>query len=201
MRGPGAIAGLVWAAVITAAAVVLATLPVLYMTEYGALRLSVAAAALVGGAIAATLAFRIVRKFAGTSGRARAAVLLLFILMVIPAVSLRAPGRVTHASFGLTVYGFVPVPVLDVVVGTSGVLWFRDKSHVVTEEEVRSHLSPDVRRVIIGIGWHDAVTVEPGVREIDGVDVRILTTPEAFDLFNQSKDEGVPVLLIAHSTC
>jgi hypothetical protein len=99
------------------------------------------------------------------------------------------------------VYGAIPVPVLDITVGPGGGLWFRDKSHLVTAEEVQRLLSPEVEAVIIGIGWHSAVRVDPAVREIDAPEILTLPTPDAFTLYNQYKSDGKVVVLIAHSTC
>jgi hypothetical protein len=111
------------------------------------------------------------------------------------------PGRITYSDFGLTVYGIIPVPVLDVTVGAHGGLWFRDKSHFVSLDEVESLLSPEVEVVVIGIGWHSAVQVDPAIQDLGGREVHILPTPEAFDLFNRAVSEGRQVILIAHSTC
>ncbi len=75
------------------------------------------------------------------------------------------------------------------------------KTHRVTLEEARSVLSAKTEVLIIGAGWDGLVTVDPSVRELQGVRVVILTTPEAFRLYNELKSEGISVALIAHSTC
>jgi hypothetical protein len=93
------------------------------------------------------------------------------------------------------------VPTLDVTVGPHGGLWFRDKSHTLSIEEVEPLLSPEVEALIIGTGWHGAVQVDPAVKEIEGIEVHLLRTPAAFDLFNGYMSRGRTVVLIAHSTC
>ena len=54
---------------------------------------------------------------------------------------------------------------------------------------------------MIGIGWDSAVKVDSAIEEIEGVEIHILPTPEAFDLFNRYVSEERKVVLIAHSTC
>ncbi len=111
------------------------------------------------------------------------------------------PGRVITSRFGLTVYGIIPVPLLDVTVGPHGGLWFRDKSHFISVDEFKSLWTPDVEVVVIGIGWESLVKVDPAIEEMEGVEIHILPTPKAFDLFNRYVLEGRKVVLIAHSTC
>jgi hypothetical protein len=83
----------------------------------------------------------------------------------------------------------------------AGVLWFRDKSHDMSIEEITTLLSPDTDAIVIGTGRHGAVRVDPAVQGIEGVEVNILRTPEAFTRFNELKAQGRKVVLIAHSTC
>ena len=129
------------------------------------------------------------------------AISFLVVLLVAPFSSMVYPGRVTYARFGLTVYGIITVPVLDITVGPHGSLWFRDKSHYVSIDELRPLLSYDVEVLVIGIGWHSAVRVDPAIQEMEGLEVRVLPTPAAFDLFNKYVAEGTVVVLVAHSTC
>lgn len=170
------------------------------LTEYGAGRWFVAFAAVAGGALGAVAAYVLVSRYC----RGRRNTIAVFSLMLILLATLilsTAWGRVSYSRFGLTVYGFIPVPVLDITVGSNGGLWFRDKSHSLSLEEVRSLLAPEVQVVVIGTGWHEMVKVDPAVRDIEGVEVHILKTPDAFDLFNRCQSEGKQAVLIAHSTC
>jgi len=76
--------------------------------------------------------------------------LTLFVLAT-PWISSRI-GRISYSRFGLTVYGLVPIPVLDITVNQRGVLWFRPKTHLILREEVARLLERDTEFVIIGIG-------------------------------------------------
>lgn len=172
-----------------------------YLTEYGATRLLLAAAAAAAGSGAGATAYFFVSRLCRTRGRAVLALALVAVLLLAPLASMLYPGRVTYSRFGLTVYGLIPVPTLDVTVGPGGGLWFRDKSHFVSYDEVQALLSPDVEALVIGIGWDSAVSVDPAIRAMDGIEVHILPTPEAFDLFNRYRSQGRKVVLLAHSTC
>jgi hypothetical protein len=90
---------------------------------------------------------------------------------------------------------------LDIAIGPSGLLWFRDKSHYVSLGEVEKVLAPDVDVVLIGIGWDSAVDVDPAILAIQGPEIRVLPTPSAFASFNQCVSNGKKAVLIAHSTC
>jgi hypothetical protein len=111
------------------------------------------------------------------------------------------PGRITYSRFGLTVYGAIPVPYLDVTVNRHGFLWFRTKTHEMTLEEVEPLIASDVEVIVIGIGWERLVRVDPAVRGLAGGSVEVLTTPDAFARYNQLRNEGRRVVLLAHTTC
>ena len=179
------IAGIVWA----------------YLTEYGPQRIAVSVAVAVLGAGVAAVAYLLVVRQCKGRGCSLAIASLMVVLLLVPTLSMVYPGKVTHARFGLTVYGAIPVPSLDITVGPTGLLWFRDKSHFISIEEVESLLSPDIEVLVVGTGWHGAVTVDPAIQEIDGIQVQILETPAAFELFNGLVSNGTRVALIAHSTC
>lgn len=112
-----------------------------------------------------------------------------------------AAARVSYSRFGLTVYGVIPIPVLDVTVSADGLLWFRDKTHLITLDEVRALLGPEVKVIVIGTGWHELAQVEEGVEKLLGVSVEVLSTADAFSRYNRLKAEGVKVALLAHTTC
>ncbi|MAG58505.1 MAG: hypothetical protein CMJ83_19630 [Planctomycetes bacterium] len=119
--------------------------------------------------------------------------------LVVPAASMMMQ-RVTTSSFGFTVYGLIPVPVLDITVDANGVLWFRDKTHLITLQEVTPLIDGSVDVLIVGTGWHEVARVEDAVLKVVP-DVRVLKTPKAFALYNRLVAEGKRVVLIAHSTC
>jgi hypothetical protein len=131
------VAGIVWA----------------YLTEYGLQRIALSFAITVVGAGAAAMAYFLVVRFCQSRRRSLAVVSFLILLLLIPILPMFYPGKVTYARFGLTVYGVIPVPSLDAKISPDGFLWFRDKSHFVSIEEVESLLSPDLEVLVIGTGW------------------------------------------------
>jgi len=122
-------------------------------------------------------------------------------LVLLPVASMAYPGRITYDHFGLTVYGLLPIPYLDVTINKHGVLWFRTKTHEMTVEEVRPMVDSDVEVVVIGIGWDRLVQVDPAVRQLAGGAVEVLATPDAFARYNRLRNEGRSVVLLAHTTC
>jgi len=167
------------------------------------LRLALAAGAILAGLLLTGLVHLLLTRGVG-EGPARFAVplVLLGILMAFP-LSMFWPGQVLYARFGLTVYGIVPVPALDIVITEDGVLWFREKSHRITKEEVAALLgdAPEAVTVVIAIGWDEVAVVEPEVHMLPVRSVLIVRTGEALDLYNRLKREGRPVVLLAHTTC
>jgi hypothetical protein len=134
----------------------------------------------------------------------RCAITVLVLLGLAVLAILASPlyyGRISYARFGLTVYGLIPVPTLDLTVGPRGGLWFRDKSHSLSLQEVEHLLSPEVETLIVGTGWEGGMHVSSAIRELSGIEIRVLRTPAAFELFNAYRSEGKTVVLIAHSTC
>lgn len=196
-RVAGILVGLVSLALSLMAAGIVYT----YLTEYGARRILLAVAIVATGAGVGVVAYLLMSRHCRRNRCAVIVVALLVLLLLAPLASMAYPGTVTHSRFGLTVYGIVPVPALDISVGPHGGLWFRDKSHFISIDEVQPLLAPDVEVLVIGIGWHSAVRVDPAIEELEGVEVHILPTPEAFDLFNSIVSTGRKVALIAHSTC
>ena len=179
------IAGIVWA----------------YLTEYGWQRFALSGAITVVGAGLAVVAYFLVVRYCKQRRCSLVVVSLLVVLLLVPALSMLYPGKVTYSRFGLAVYGVIPVPSLDITVSQGGMLWFRDKSHFISIEEVEPLLSSDTEVLVIGTGWHGAVSVDPAVQELEGLEVQVLRTPAAFDLFNELVSSGRRVALIAHSTC
>lgn len=172
-----------------------------YLTEYGSRRIAAAGGIGAAGAVAAILVYLLEGRCCRRTRCSFLVLALLILLLLAPFLSMFYPGTITYSRFGLTMYGIIPVPVLDITVNQQGLLWFRDKSHFVSIEEVEPLLSPDVKVLVIGIGWDGAVRVDPAVQAIQGVEVHILRTPAAFDLFNECVSRGIKVVLIAHSTC
>lgn len=110
-------------------------------------------------------------------------------------------GRVTYSEFGWTVYGIIPVPAFDITVDSHGLLWFRDKTHLITEAEITRLLDDNVEVAVIGTGWNNAARLASGVADNVPVRLVVLSTPEAFAEFHRLKAAGASVVLLAHSTC
>jgi len=172
-----------------------------YLTEYGWKPKILAIFIFFLGLNMAIIAYMLVPKYCKNIKRATIFIAILTALLSVPTVSVFYPGKITYYRFGLTIYGLVPVPVLDITVGSHRALWFRDKSHFISADEVKALLSSKVDTLIIGTGWQNQVRVDPGIRDIKGVEIHILSTPDAFNLFNKYRTEGRTVVLIAHSTC
>jgi len=156
---------------------------------------------ILASTVVALLVFRIVSR-QGTRPFVRKTIFVIVAaVFVILISSMFVAGQVTYARFGLTVYGLIPVPMLDVTVNKHGLLWFRPKSHLATLSEVRNLVDGDVEVLVIGTGWHGIMKVEDEVSNYKDLDVRILKTPDAYRVFNQLKAAGTKVVLLAHSTC
>jgi len=151
--------------------------------------------AFVAGAVAWLLPRWTRRRFV-----VRAVLALGLVLMVLPPASARWPGGITSATFGLTVVGIMPLPVVDITIDADGSLWFRDKTHRVTLVEARA-LAEGADRLIIGTGWNQAVRVEGGVETVPGIEVEVLTTKEAISRYGLLREKGVRVAILLHSTC
>ncbi len=184
------------AACLLASGVILA-----YLTEYGTRRIAAAAVIAALGLGLAIAGHVLVLKTARRAGSAPAIVVLVLVLVLAPVLSMFYPGRISHARFGLTVYGLIPVPSLDITIGAHGGLWFRDKSHWISLQEVQPLLTEDVDVLVIGTGWQDMARVDPAIHELEGVEIHSLPTPQAFELFNRYRSEGKRVVIIAHATC
>ena len=196
-RVTGALVGIVLFAV----SVLVAGIVWAYLTEYGLQRIALSVAIAAVGAGVAAVAYLLVVRTCKSRRCSLVIASLLVVLLLVPVLSMVYPGQVTYSRFGLTLYGVIPVPSLDITVSPGGLLWFRDKSHFISVDEVEPLLTSDVEVLVIGIGWHGAAKVDPAVQEIDGIEVHILETPAAFELFNELVSNGRRVALIAHSTC
>jgi hypothetical protein len=195
------VAGILVGLVSLVVSLVAAGIVIVYLSEYGERRIAAAVCAAVVGVVVSVTAYFLVSRYCTTGKSSLLVIVLLAVILLAPLVSMAYPGRIIYSRFGLTVYGVIPVPLLDITVGSHRGLWFRDKSHFVSLEEVESLLSPDVEILVIGAGWNSAVKVDSAAKEMQGIEVHILPTPEAFELFNQYRLEGRRVALIAHSTC
>lgn len=128
--------------------------------------------------------------------------ILVLVLASFPFSWFVWPARIVYARFGVTVYGFLPVPAADLVIRADGLPWVRAKSHRVTREEIRRWTEgADVSDVIVASGWSGMVRVDPEARAIPGLNVHVLRTPEAIGFYRLMRADGKRVILILHSTC
>ena len=156
---------------------------------------------LVVGIICSVVLYAVVTKLPDQRWVRATAFLVFTLFAFVPVVSAAVP-RITYCRFGFTVYGATPIPFLDVTVNQRGVLWFRRKTHQITRAELDALITPEVDVVIVGIGWDSIAQLTEDARVLgDSIDLRVLSTPEAFALFNELKAEGRSVVLLAHSTC
>jgi len=171
--------------------------------EPSAPRTALALLALGGGSLAGVFAHAIVRRLPDRRGARIAAGLVAAALFLAPLPISARLRCIPAARFGLTVYGMIPVPALDITVDRRGSLGLRRKSHRITREEIEALLAPGVEVVVIGDGWDRAAKVDPEVFELsDRVEIRVLSTPEAFAAFEAlSRERRGRVVLLAHTTC
>lgn len=172
------------------------------MTEYPVAAAMVTVGLLAVGVVA--LVWWIVRRM--RSARAASALVsVLLVLLLLPPGSAMRPGGITHARFGLTVVGLLPVPLFDVTIRSDGRPGLRDKTHRVTLDEARGMVDAGTEVLIIANGWDGVVWVDPGVLTPGalpaGVVVEVLRTGEAVRRYRHLRREGRRVALLLHSTC
>ena len=88
-----------------------------YLTEYGEKRIILAAFIAAFGVGVGVVAYLFVSRHCKSSRSAMIVIAILVVLLLSPLASMTYPGRVIYSRFGLTVYGIIPVPVLDITVG------------------------------------------------------------------------------------
>ncbi len=188
----------VTAATLSAVGIAISIIAGKYLTEYDQ-SLQIAGVSALVTVIGVIAALRILpRRDSPRASFVLAGLSLTLSLVVLGSIFI---GRVTHSHFGFTVYGAIPIPALDITIDSNGLLWFRDKTHRITVDEVRPLLSGSTQLVIIGIGWEERAKIDPAVLELLGDKARVLETKAAFEAFNRARTEGKQVVLLAHTTC
>ncbi|MCA9554429.1 MAG: hypothetical protein KC933_30625, partial [Myxococcales bacterium] len=124
---------------------------------------------------------------------------VVIVAAVLAVAASAALGRINHAAFGLTVYGLVPLPLVDLTLGAHGGLHLRPKRHEITAEEVQGLRDDGAELVIIGLGWEERARLDPRL-EGDPT-VVALPTGEALEAFEQARAAGKRVALLVHTTC
>lgn len=164
-------------------------------------RSSLTMGCLIVGLICSSVLYFLVTKLPDKSW-VRVTAFALFALFVFAPLASALVPRITYSRFGFTVYGAIPIPILDITVNRHGALWFRTKTHQITRAELEALITPGVDVVVVGIGWDRIARLTDEAQLLgDSVELRVLATPEAFILYNRLKAEGRGVVLLAHSTC
>jgi hypothetical protein len=148
------------------------------------------------GAVTAGTVFLLVRKLAHRKIVLNLAAIVLSLLVLIP-ISAILPGGITHARFGLTVVGAMPIPVFDFVLHANGLPWFRNKSHRIQIAELQA-LATGAEIIVVGTGWQGVASLEGPA---SGLAVETYETPEAIRRYHELRRQGRRVALLLHSTC
>jgi len=114
-------------------------------------------------------------------------------------------------KYGLTVYKGIPIPFFDVMIYENGDFRLVDKKHIFNKRDIKtiSKFADDI--LLIGSGTYGKGGYGfPERTEVQFIfnnvkkkplQVIILKTPEACEMFNRLKKQGFKVLFILHNTC
>jgi hypothetical protein len=137
----------------------------------------------------------------GTRTRKWRYLLIAACVSAIVWAAINPPGLFGLSGFGFTAYGCRPFIISDVQVRADGASRTCQKTHDLQLEDIRWLLQPQPEILIIGTGWNGIVEVAEAVRELPGIDVRILKSGQAKELYNRLKRAGKKVAIHYHSTC
>lgn len=125
--------------------------------------------------------------------------ILLFLLGAW--VLVNPPGRFGYCFFGLTVYSAWPHPGSDIEIRSDGRVRTVEKTHDLRLDAIQWLLDPEPEVLIIATGWRGLTQVDPVVESLPGIEVKILKSGKALDLFNRLKAAGKQVAIHYHATC
>ena len=109
--------------------------------------------------------------------------------------------QITWSRFGFTVYGVVPIPLLDITVDQEGSLWFRTKKDTITVADVRALVNSETTVIVVAQGWDSVAQVDGSIyMKYMSVKIHELSTPEAFEKYNELTRQGVKVVLVGHTS-
>lgn len=119
---------------------------------------------------------------------------------------LNPPGRIGVHFYGMTVYGGIPYPIVDLTILSDDTLRIRDgKRHWISLEEFEKFIGSDPKHrpevVVIGDGYSSRVKVDEQVYRYPGIEVEVFSTPDAVERYNRFRATGRRIALILHSTC
>lgn len=151
------------------------------------------------GMLAAFLANWIVRKLPDSIVTRFCALGLIAIVVALPFVS-ASMKQVTYSRFGFTVYGVLPLPLFDFTVNGEGELNLRAKTDAITIEQISALVDSDTTVIVIAQGWDSDAKVDEMIHaEFLNLDIHELSTPEAFEKYNELIRQDVKVVLVAHT--
>ncbi len=119
--------------------------------------------------------------------------------------------RVTHNSYGLTIYRGVPIPFFDIMIFPDGGFRLVDKKHMFNVRDRQTLLLQEADIIVIGSGTRGKGGLgfprnhahqflwNPFAQQ--GVQLLILPNQNAVQVFNQLKKDGKNVLFVLHNTC
>ena len=118
-------------------------------------------------------------------------------------LAFNGPGRFGPSCYGYISYNALPRPLMDFQVRADGALRRVPKTHDVGAAELAWLLDAPPEVLILCKGWSGGVRPRPDVEPLGrpGLEVRILPTGEALDLFNRLRKAGRRVAIHVHSTC
>ena len=109
--------------------------------------------------------------------------------------------QITWSRFGFTVYGVVPIPLLDITVDQEGSLWFRTKKDTITVADVRALVNSETTVIVVAQGWDSVAQVDGSIyMKYMNIKIHELSTPEAFEKYNELTRQGVKVVLVGHTS-
>ena len=152
------------------------------------------------GTLAAYLANWIVGKLPDSIVTRICVLGLIAVVVALPFIS-TSMKQVTYSRFGLTVYGVLPLPLLDFTINGKGELNLRTKTDMITVEEVRALVDSKTTVIVIAQGWDSVAEVDEMIHiEFLNLEIHELSTPEAFEKYNELIRKGVKAVLVAHTT-
>jgi len=126
---------------------------------------------------------------------------IAIVALAVAWFALNRPGRFGLAVFGFTAYNSIPWPGVDLQVRPDGTSRRVEKTHELSANDIAWLVESHPETLILSEGWRGAVRVPEELRHQEGLDIRVLRTPDALRLFNQLRAAGTRVAIHVHSTC
>ena len=155
---------------------------------------------LIIGLLVTVVANWLVRKMRDSVVTKRLVFGVIALLVASPFIS-ASMKQITWSRFGFTVYGVVPIPLLDITVDQEGSLWFRTKKDTITVADVRALVNSETTVIVVAQGWDSVAQVDGSIyMKYMNIKIHELSTPEAFEKYNELTRQGVKVVLVGHTS-